>query len=67
MSDEAKKRAEASDRAAECRERAAQYEDLADEPKRRGDIEMSTNAARRAAEERLEAQRIDQGIGQLGD
>jgi hypothetical protein len=66
MSDEAKKRAEASDRAAECRERAAQYEALANEAKLRGDIEMSTNFACRAAEERIEAQRIEQGTGKPG-
>jgi hypothetical protein len=30
-------------------------------------MEMSTNFASRAAEERIEAQRIEQGIGKLGD
>ena len=50
MTDEAKRRAEASERAAECRERAAQYEALANEAKQRWDIDISTNFACRAAE-----------------
>ncbi|HME30113.1 MAG TPA: hypothetical protein VKE53_09670 [Pseudolabrys sp.] len=67
MADEAKERAEASERAAECRERAAQYEALANEAKQRGDIEMSTNFACRAAEERIEARRIEAGISKVGE
>jgi DICT domain-containing protein len=67
MTDETKKRAEAIQRAAEYRERAARYEALADEAKQRGDIEMSTKFASSAAEERIEARRIEEGIGKFGD
>jgi hypothetical protein len=63
MTDEAEKRAEANRRAAEHRERAAQYEALADEAKKRGDMEMSTNFASSAADERIEARRIEESIG----
>lgn len=62
MADEAKQRAEASQRAAACRERAGQYEALANEAKQRGDIAMSSDFASRAAEEWIEARRIEQGI-----
>ena len=62
MADEAKKHAEAFRRAAECRERAAQYEALADEAKQRGNIEMSLSFASSAAEERMEARRIEDSI-----
>jgi hypothetical protein len=62
MADEAKQRAEASQRAAACRERAGQYEALANEAKQRGDMAMSSDFASRAAEERIEARRIEQGI-----
>jgi hypothetical protein len=62
MTDEAERRAEAIRRAAEHLERAAHYEALADEAKKRGDIEMSTNFASSAAEERLEASRIEESI-----
>jgi hypothetical protein len=67
MTDEAKRRAEASERAAECRERAAQYEALANEAKQRGDIAMSTDFACRAAEEQIEARRIEEGISKFGE
>jgi hypothetical protein len=66
MADEAKQRAEASERAAACRERAAQYEALANEAKQRGDMAMSTDFASRAAEERIEARRIEQSVGKSG-
>jgi hypothetical protein len=59
MSDEANKRTEAMQRAAECHQRAVQYEALAEEAKRRGDFEMSANFASSAVEERKEAQRIE--------
>jgi len=60
MADEVSKRTEAIQRAAECRERAAQYEALAEEAKQRGDFEMSGKFATSAAEERVEAQRIEE-------
>ncbi|HEY6753605.1 MAG TPA: hypothetical protein VI077_02670 [Pseudolabrys sp.] len=65
MTDEIKKRTEAMQRAAECRERAAQYEALAEEAKQRGDFEMSANFASSAAEEWVEARRIEEGIGKV--
>jgi len=67
MTDDAKKRTEASQRAAECRERAAQYEALANEAKERGDAEMSTKFASSAVEERMEARRIEEGISRSGE
>jgi hypothetical protein len=60
MADEVSKRTEAIRRAAESRERAAQYESLAEEAKQRGDFEMSSKFAASAAEERVEAQRIEE-------
>jgi hypothetical protein len=60
--DEADKRTVAMQRAAECRARAGQYERLAEEAKERGDFEMSSTFAASAAEERLEAQRIQDAI-----
>jgi len=60
MPDEVNKRTEAIQRAAESRERAAQYEALAEEAKQRGDFEMSGKFAASAAEERVEAQRIEE-------
>jgi rubrerythrin len=65
MTDESKKRTEAMQRAAECRERAAHYDVLADEAKQRGDNEMSANFASSAYEERNEARRIEEGIGKF--
>jgi rubrerythrin len=65
MTDEAKKRIEATQQAAECRERASQYEALANEAKQRGDIEMSTMFSSSAAEERMEAHRIEENIRKL--
>ncbi|HYC17302.1 MAG TPA: hypothetical protein VEC94_08850 [Pseudolabrys sp.] len=62
MADEGKKRTEALQRAAECRERAAQYEALANESKQRGNIEMSLSFANSAVEERNEARRIEESI-----
>ncbi len=62
MSDEAEKRVEAIQRAAEYRERAAQYEKLSEEAQQRGDAEMSIEFARKAAEELTEASRIEEGI-----
>jgi rubrerythrin len=66
MTDETKKRAVALQRAAECRARAAQYQALADEAKQRGDTEMSSNFASSAAEEWVEARRIEEGLGAPG-
>jgi len=63
MTDKAEKRDAEIRRAAEHRERAAQYEALADEAKQRGDMEMSAKFASSAAEERIEAHRIDESIG----
>ena len=65
MIDETKGRAEAMERAAQCRARAAQYEALADEAKQRGDIETSIKFAGSAAEERIEAHRIEEGLNKL--
>ncbi len=62
MTDEAKKRTEAIRRAAECRERAAKYEALSAEARRRGDIQMSIEFASKAAEEQIEAHHIEEGI-----
>jgi rubrerythrin len=68
MTDEAKKRTDAIQRAVECcRERAAQYDALADEAKQRGDFELSTKFASSAVEERVEARRIEEGIGKSGE
>lgn len=63
MTDKAEKRDAEIRRAAEHRERAAQYEALADEAKQRGDTEMSAKFASSDAEERIEAHRIDESIG----
>jgi hypothetical protein len=60
--DEAKKRAEAKQRASEYRERAATYESLSEEAQRRGDSQMSIEFARKAAEEQAEASRIEADI-----
>ena len=49
-------------RAAASRERAAQYKSLAAEAKERGDFEMSTSFAASAAEERIEAQRLEDSL-----
>jgi len=63
MPDEVTTRTEAIHRAAECRERAAKYEALAQEAKERGDIEMSSQFASSAVAERQEAQRLEQHWG----
>ena len=49
-------------RAAASRERAAQYESLAEEAKLRGDNEMSASFASSAVEERMEAQRLEDSL-----
>jgi rubrerythrin len=67
VTDEAKKRAEAIQRADECQERAAQYDALADDARQRGDIELSTRFASSAHQERLEARRIEEDIGKFGE
>ena len=67
MPDEAKKRTEAIQRAAEHRGRAAQYDALADEAKQRGDAQMSIDFSSKAAEERIEAGRIEEGINKPGE
>jgi hypothetical protein len=67
MTDKADKRAEAIRRAAEYRERAASYESLSEEAQRKGDSEMSIEFARKAAEETIEASRIEAGIAELGE
>jgi hypothetical protein len=48
-------------RAAEHRARAAHYEALSIEAERRGDKQMSIEFACKAAEERTEASRIEEG------
>jgi hypothetical protein len=55
-------RTETIHKAAALRERAAQYESLAAEAKERGDIEMSMSFAASAAEERMEAQRLEDSL-----
>lgn len=55
-------RTETIHKAAALRERAAQYELLAAEAKERGDIEMSMSFAASAAEERMEAQRLEDSL-----
>ena len=67
MTDKADKRAEAMRRAAENRERAASYESLSEEAQRKGDSEMSIEFARKAAEEAIEASRIEAVIDELGE
>ena len=67
MTDKTKKHSEAIQRAAECRERAAQYDALSDEAKQRGDIEMSSKFASSAHEERIEARKIEEGINKFGE
>ncbi len=67
MTDEAKKRTEALQRAAQCRERAAQYDALSAEAKQRGDNEMSSKFASSAHEERVEARRIQELINRFGE
>jgi len=66
MTDEAKTRSEAIEQAAQCRERAAEYDALAHEAKQRGNIEMSIEFSKSATEERIEARRIEEGISKLG-
>ena len=67
MTDNADKRAEAIRRAAEHRERAASYESLSEEAQRKGDSEMSIEFARKAAEEAIEASRIEAGVAERGE
>ena len=67
MTDQTSKRTEAVQRAAQCRERAAQYEALANEAKQRGDIEMSTQFANSAAQEWTEARRLQESAGKFGE
>lgn len=55
-------RTEIKHRAAASRERAAQYESLAEDAKQRGDVEMSASFAASAAEERIEAQRLEDSL-----
>ena len=50
---------ETKHRAAACRERAAQYESLAEEAKLRGDNEMSASFASSAVEERMNPESFD--------
>jgi len=56
-------RAEAMQQVAEHRQRAARYEMLAAEAQQRGDIQVSIDFASKAAEELIEASRIEEGIG----
>lgn len=51
------------DLAAQCRERARQYESLSADAQRAGDTQASIEFARKAAEELAEAARIDQQTG----
>ena len=62
MTDELEKRAAAIKRAAEYRERAANYASLSKEAEQRGDAQMSVEFARKAADEEVEANRIEAGI-----
>jgi hypothetical protein len=63
MTDEAKKRTEALQLAAEYRRRAASYTSLADEAQQRGDTAQSVQFANSAAQELEEARRIEEAIG----
>jgi hypothetical protein len=54
-------RTEAHQQAAERRDRAARYETLAAEAQQRGDIQLSIEFASKAAEELVEASRIEEG------
>jgi hypothetical protein len=65
MADKAKP-AEAMQKAAEFRERAAKYEALAAEARQRGNIEMSIEFDRKAVEELVEASRIEEGVSKSG-
>jgi hypothetical protein len=65
MTDKAKRR-EAMKRAAEYRQRAAEYEAFSVEAQQRGEIEMSIEFARKAAEELAEASRIDESASKTG-
>jgi hypothetical protein len=56
-------RVEAMEQAAQCRERARQYESLAADAQRTGDSQASIEFAKKAAEELAEAARIDEEIG----
>jgi hypothetical protein len=67
MTDEAKKRTEALQRAAACRERAAQYDALSVEAKKRGDIGLCSKFASCAYEERAEAQRLEESTTKFGE
>ena len=51
--------------AAECRERAARYEALAAEARERGHMQVSIEFSGRAAQELIEASRIEEGIRKL--
>ena len=53
-------------RAAEHRERAARYEALSIDAEQRGDKQMSVEFASKAAEERIEASRIEESTGTAG-
>lgn len=66
MADKAKMREEAIQLAAESRERAAHYNALSVEAERRGDTQMSTEFASKAADEQIEALRIEESIKELG-
>jgi len=57
------KRTQAMHRAAEFRDRAGRYESLANEARQRGDMQMSIEFERRAAEELAEASRIEDSLG----
>jgi hypothetical protein len=48
------------DQAAQCRERARQYESLSADAQRAGDTQASIEFAKKAAEELAEAARIDE-------
>ena len=51
------------DRAAQCRERARQYESLSADAQRAGDTQASIEFAKKAAEELAEAACIDEQAG----
>jgi hypothetical protein len=65
MTDEAK-HAEAMQKAAEFRARAARYDALAAEARQRGDMQMSVEFDRKAIEELAEASHVEEGIRKAG-
>jgi hypothetical protein len=67
LTDEAKKRAEAMQQAAEYRRRAAEYTSLADEANQRGDMEHSVQFFKLAAQELDEARLVEEALSKDRD